>query len=364
MLEFYSEAFSLYPFWEEKYGHCLAPMGGGMEHQTMTTLSSFRFNLVAHELTHQWYGDDVTCASWQDIWINEGFASYGEYLAQEALISKQEADGWMLNAHEWAKSEPEGSVYIPLEDATSVWRIFSMALSYKKGAALLHMIRYELDNDSLFFETLQEFSAQYSDSVASGEDFREVLENVSGMEFEWFFEQWYYGQGYPQFAFTWSNSEDSLILDIRQQGSSAETPVFKTSLDIKLYLEDGNDTTIRVWVDKGEMLISTKVPAFVSDISIDPANWVLETSEIIKADSSDGLYTVSPNPFTDELVIRFKNGQAEREIYLTDMGGKTVLRQSSESERLSLDTHFLSPGLYILQVNENKNSYTTRVVKQ
>ncbi|MCK4751346.1 MAG: hypothetical protein KAT15_30015, partial [Bacteroidales bacterium] len=74
MIELYSGLFTPYPFRAEKYGHCLAPVGGGMEHQTMTTLSSFRFNLVAHELTHQWFGDNVTCASWQDIWINEGFA--------------------------------------------------------------------------------------------------------------------------------------------------------------------------------------------------------------------------------------------------------------------------------------------------
>ena len=113
MMLSFSGLFGDYPFWKEKYGHCLAPMGGGMEHQTMTTLANFGFNLVAHELAHQWFGDNVTCASWQDIWVNEGFASYAEYLALEQLVSYTAAAEWMEMAHNRVYTEPEGSVYIP-----------------------------------------------------------------------------------------------------------------------------------------------------------------------------------------------------------------------------------------------------------
>ena len=98
----------------------------------MTTIDNFSFYLVAHELGHQWFGDNVTCATWQDIWINEGFASYTEYLAYQNLVSQAYADGWMDSAHDWAMSLPDGSVYIPFDEATSVSRIFSNALSYKK----------------------------------------------------------------------------------------------------------------------------------------------------------------------------------------------------------------------------------------
>src|SRR5690606_33875381 len=81
LVNYFSDLFGRYPFYKEKYGHCLSPMGGGMEHQTMTTLRSFNFNLVVHELAHQWFGNYVTCRSWQDLWLNEGFATYSEYLA-------------------------------------------------------------------------------------------------------------------------------------------------------------------------------------------------------------------------------------------------------------------------------------------
>src|SRR5690606_36725812 len=73
MIDYFSELFGRYPFWKEKYGHCLVPLGGGMEHQTMTSQGNFNTSLTAHELGHQWFGDEVACGSWHDIWLNEGF---------------------------------------------------------------------------------------------------------------------------------------------------------------------------------------------------------------------------------------------------------------------------------------------------
>ena len=84
-IEKLSELYGLYPFKNEKYGHSQANIGGGMEHQTMSTMQGFNDELVAHELAHQWFGDNVTCATWQDIWLNEGFATYGENLMRQYL---------------------------------------------------------------------------------------------------------------------------------------------------------------------------------------------------------------------------------------------------------------------------------------
>ncbi len=364
LIRLYSDLFSDYPFAGEKYGHCLAPMGGGMEHQTMTTLSGFGFNLVAHELTHQWFGDHVTCAGWQDVWVNEGFASYGEYLALEFLRTPREAAQWMEQAHLWALSEPQGSVYIPVADANDPVRIFSRSLSYKKGAALLHMIRYELGNDSVFFETLARFQDRYADSIATGRDFLEVLNETSGNSYDWFFDQWYYGQGFPYFQFIWWQERDSVIIEIRQTPSSMVTPFFRTKLGLALQYEGGGDTLVQTRCDSSYMRIGIRLDRPVSAIIPDPDNWVLETSEVIKKSYNAGYFSVHPNPFGNELRVLFRTGSNKREIRLSDLTGKVLVEQSSAEGTVTLDTRNLRQGLYLLQVMEGKERYTAKVVRQ
>ncbi len=335
-----------------------------MEHQTMTTLQNFNFDLVAHELVHQWFGDNVTCASWQDIWVNEGFASYGEFLAREALLSREEAAGWMMYAHERALSKPEGSIYIPKEDARDEYRIFSTELSYKKGAAIIHMIRYELDNDSLFFETLSTFQERFADSVATGADFLAVLDEISGSGYDWFFDQWYYGKGYPEFQFIWWQTADSLIVEIQQSGSSEETPFFRTSFDLGFLLESGGDTIVRILVDQPVMKVLVPLHEPVIDLVPDPDNWVLEESSVIRKFQSKSYLSVNPNPFGDELNVVFRNGTGDREIVLSDMSGKIIAKRQTTSDRFSLPTMDLRQGFYLLWVTEGDERYATRVIKQ
>jgi aminopeptidase N len=184
----FADLFGNYPFENEKYGHCIAPLGGGMEHQTMTTLANFSFLLVAHELAHQWFGDYITCSSWQDIWINEGFASYCEYISNQYLKSQEIADLWITNVQENVKSNPDGSVYIPENMIHDEDRIFDYRLTYNKGAAIIHMIRQEVGNDSLF-ETLASFIRKFKNGNASGLDFRDHLHVITGKDFTEFFNQ-------------------------------------------------------------------------------------------------------------------------------------------------------------------------------
>ena len=298
IMEVFCDLFGPYPFREEKYGHYMWPWGGGMEHQTMTGMGSFRFSLIAHELGHSWFGDFVTCATWQDIWINEGFATYAANLATQHLAPIS-ASGERAYWFGRALNEPDGSVYVPAIEADSDPRIFSGNLTYGKGMALVHMIRFELQDDEVFYLTLRNFIDRYANDVATGMDFKEVLEETSGMDFTDFFDQWYFGSGYPIFELNWNQQGTDLTLQSIQSTSSEMTSLFRMSMEYKIYYS-GGDTVIRVFHGVKEENYQLSFPQIVDSIQIDPANWVLNTVSGIEGGSvkkgSGELFAVFPNP--------------------------------------------------------------------
>lgn len=299
-LEYFSELFTLYPFAKEKYGHSMAPMGGGMEHQTMTTQVGFFFTLTAHELAHQWFGDNVTCASWEDIWLNEGFASYAEYIALQRFVPS-EADDWMENAHRLALQRPDGSVKV--NDTTNVRRIFSSRLSYKKGAAVLHMLRFTVNNDMLFYEALRKYQRQFGGGTATTEDLRRVFEETTGMQLGYFFDQWYSGEGYPIFEVEWNQQDNRLLIISNQRTSSPTVSFFKTDMEYLIRTTTGT-TTVRVHHTKPNEQYVLQVDGTVTSIVADPQNWVLnadrpaEQNAFLEVPLTQDV-VLYPNPATD-----------------------------------------------------------------
>ena len=154
IIELFNNIIGEYPFASEKYGHAQFGWGGGMEHQTMSFMGSFNFELVAHELAHQWFGDYITTGSWQDIWLNEGFATYLTGLSYENLLDGVWWPRWKSLNVERIVSDPGGSVFV--NDTSNISMIFSGRLSYSKGAYLLHMLRWVLGDD-LFFKGLKNY---------------------------------------------------------------------------------------------------------------------------------------------------------------------------------------------------------------
>ena len=278
-IEKYSELFGLYPFSDEKYGHSQANIGGGMEHQTMTTTSSFGSTIIAHELGHQWWGDHVTCATWNHIWLNEGFASYCEYLAIEklpALFPTTTATQYMLDIHNNVMSQTAGSVYVPDASIFDENRIFSGRLSYDKGSAIIHNLRFEMEDDNLFFQTLQNYQQQFKDSVATADDFKHVAETTSGKNFTDFFNQWYYGEGYPTFNMVFTmQGTDSIILQVSQTVSAPDvTPFFKGLYEFKITSAQG-DTTVKAYVTYNGQAFKFRYNKIPNGIVVDPNNWVI-----------------------------------------------------------------------------------------
>ena len=365
-VELYSDLFSLYPFYEEKYGHCLTPLGGGMEHQTMTTIGGFSFSLVAHELGHMWFGDHVTCATWSDIWINEGFATYADYLANEFILGQGAANTKMQGIHTSVMSQPGGSVYVPPAEVTydNVWRIFDGRLSYNKGAAILHMIRFELQDDDLFFQVLRDYLEIYGDSTATGLDFMNVLNETSGMDFTDFFNQWYFGEGYPTYSIEWSQNDSEMFMEITQTTSAPTvTPLFKMKMGYRLLFYDGTDTIIYLQQTDNLNNFSIPISKQIGLIQIDPGNWVLnQVGSItvgINEDFSRTDFFIAPNPATNELNIKINStDKSNIEISILSLSGSILKKLNTDLMTVSVNISDLPAGNYICRINSgNYQSY-------
>lgn len=368
MIELFSELYGLYPFINEKYGHCMAPLSGGMEHQTMTTLGYFDFDLICHELGHMWWGDNVTCKTWSDIWINEGFASYSEYLTHQYLRSWASAQDVMADVHSSVMSETDGSIYIPLAETNDENRIFDGRLSYNKGSAIIHMIRFELEDDTMFFNTLKDFQTIYGDSTASGEDFKSVLETNSSLDFTDFFDQWFYGEGYPTYSIVWHQANDTVYFTSTQTTSSTVTPLFKMLMEYKLSSPSG-DTLIRVYQTGN--VNTFKIPTYktITGMAVDPNNWVLNKvgTIVVGIEETENPvhFMMAPNPCTSSLNVFFDNTNPENfEVEILDIYGRKISESIENTQNISINTSALAKGFYLLKVTGNGNTMVKRFVKE
>lgn len=364
MILLFSDLFGPYPFAKEKYGHAMAPMGGGMEHQTMSTMAGFNFTLVAHELMHQWYGNAVTCATWQDIWINEGFARYGEYVAIENLISREQADAWMSTIYDRVLREPAGSVYVPESGRLDPYRIFDLRLTYNKGGALLHMLRFLIGNDELFFNGMRAFADAFYGGTATGDDFRDFMENYTQVPLADFFEQWYYGQGYPVYDMTWTQEmNQELVIRLRQTASHPETtPFFSTPVPVAVQTATGTEWH-RLSPSSDDEEVSIPVEGEVLSVELDPRNIILKkTGRITATDPArDFGYRIYPNPARDDLFLEFTSGLSYR-VILTDIRGKVIRqRELAPAGTHRITVRDLPAGVYLLQLLNANGRWTERI---
>ncbi len=362
-LEWFSRLFGLYPFSDEKYGHCQVELAGGMEHQTMGSLGDFNFHLISHELAHQWFGDYVTCKTWNDIWVNEGFATYCQYLALQYIASQAYADTFMMGVHQYVMSAPGGSVYIPQVEADDETRIFDGRLSYNKGAAILHALRGEMNNDSLFFGMLRKYLKDFGHGVATGLDVRDVAQEVSGLDFTDFFDQWYFGQGFPVLSVLWSQAGDSLYLNITQRPSST-TSLFRMHLEFRLIANPG-DTIIRLYLDRPSNQLVIPVHRKVEQLVADPRYWNLfriQTMEQINREELPGLF-LFPNPCRETVQYLFQSlTPVDGKAVLTDLQGRNIRSFTLRSGWGTLYTGDLSAGVYLVCPGKDTSFQTVKLV--
>ena len=369
MMEVFAQRFGEYPFMGEKYGHAEFGRGGGMEHQTLTSLGGSSQWLIAHELGHQWWGNLVTCASFHHIWLNEGFARFSEAIWEEAY------NGIQAYKDYWQSHEYYGPGTIFVENPNSVGNIFDGNLSYNKAGWIVHMLRGVM-GDSLFFESLQSYV--YHDSLAYGavttEDFQTVCENVSGLDLGDFFQQWIYGEYYPQYAVSWEMLDtDELIVTIEQ---TQNWQTFRMPIQLNVT----TPTETLSFTVENESTYETYnlglIGADVIDVKLDPDNWILKDVVYLSIDSnlpqSEQLviYPAYPNPFNPETTLSFfipeNIGQSLAKVVVYDLKGSLVSIIWDGSIQPGLFTLKWKPknvasGSYFIRLTTLNTSYSQKV---
>ncbi|MEO8769778.1 MAG: M1 family aminopeptidase [Ferruginibacter sp.] len=369
-LQFYSSYFGEYPFIKEKYGHVQFGWGGGMEHQTSTFVVNTLEFLVAHELGHQWFGDKITCASWEHIWLNEGFATYLSRFYMENKYPDQ-AIANRIAVIDDITSQPNGSVKV--DDTTSVGRIFSGRLSYNKGSYLLNMLRVKL-GDSVFFNGLRKYQKDPTliYGFAKTDDLKRNLEEVSGKDLTYFFDQWFTGQGYPSYKVTWAQL-GSTSVKIKMDQVTSDPSVNFFELTVPLLFKNATQQKM-ILVDNtsnGQEFIENL--GFIPDtVLIDPEyNLVTNNNSSQKvATPNSGMPGISvyPNPIQNPVTVYLHDfNETSANIVLYNMAGQLIYKQKvaliNGTELVYINLDRLSHGKYILKVIAGNFKYSTPLLK-
>ncbi len=357
ILQFFENHFGAYPFADEKYGHAQYTAGGALEVQTMSFMGFFNFEVIAHEMAHQWFGDNVTFGSWTDIWISEGMAEYLSGLAVEAL-RPADWNGVKTSKINSITSQPGGSVYVT--DTTDLSVIFDGRLTYNKGFYLAHMLRWMV-GDTAFFQACRNYLQDHDAAYARTSDFQEHLEAVSGIALDGFFADWFYGQGYPSYTVSWEQVQDSVILWIDQVQSDPSVSYFEMPVPIKAYrFGIVADTVFQHTYEhqRFAMYVGTNQ---VSQLLFDQDKWILSKgNKIIKLITavpsldSDSL-VIYPNPASD--FIELSNDASIDEIEFVHASGIRILREVVD-RRVSLEG--LVSGHYTLVMRDRDKAVVSR----
>ena len=366
MIQLYDTLFGIYPFQNEKYGHAEFGWGGGMEHQTMTFVSGFGFELIAHELGHHWFGDKVTCGSWEDIWINEGFATYLSGLCYEHLLP----GAWLPFKRDkinYITSQSNGSVRC--DDTTSVNRIFNGRLSYAKGAMILNQLRWVI-GDSAFFAALNNYLTDVNTAYgfARTSDLKSHFEASSGQNLTWYFDDWFTGEGFPSYQINWSQSGSTVDITVNQTQSDLSVPFFELPLPIK-FMHNSQDTIIRLNNTFSGQSFSISIPFTINAVTFDPDYWIISNSNTIVTGIAENKLKnqieIYPNPANTSVTICYDlTNSTEVNVTVTDAVGKLITNKLFTGTQLTLDVSAFESGIYFIKVMDGNKVVVSSFNKQ
>ncbi len=373
MIGAYAARFGPYPFQDEKYGEVQNTWGGGMENQTLTSLGGFWESVVAHELGHQWWGDHVTCNDFHHVWLNEGFATYCEALWAESQSGLAAYHAYLENYRYYGP----GTVWAP--DELDDNRVFDSNLSYEKGAWLLHMLRHVM-SDTLFFQALRQYGEQYAYGTATTEQFRDVCASVGGRDLTKYFDEWFYGEYYPQYGYSWASAPSAIggydvTVVITQQQAWQK---FWMPVDVRINTGAGPRTFV-AWDSLAFQPFNFHVDAAPTTVALDPDGWILGMSAPMSITAAPpplaarlALAAPWPNPTRAGAVLAYalpQSGPARVRVY--DVRGALVWEHAEPlaaagPHQLTWDGrdhagHAVPVGMYVVRLETSAGDASRRL---
>ncbi len=366
-MQTFEDHFGLYPYRNEKYGHMQFNWGGGMEHATMTSMGGYGLDLIAHELAHQWFGDKLTCGAWNDIWLNEGFATMGEYVVFEKLLyTPVQFQNYLLNEMNYITSEPDGSVYIQNGDLNSN-RIFNARLTYTKGGYALRMIKWVIGDDQ-FYAMLKAYqnNPAFAYNYVKTPDFQNFLSTFTGRDFTEFFKDWIYGEGYPTYQIRWTQnaSNNKITFRVGQTRSSPKVSFFEMPLPIRVSGSGGQTAYFVLNHTSNNQYFTQDVGFAVTSVAFNYENQIVTKGSTVIKDNSLAVndfnkekLNVYPNPAKSFIKIYGLEKSADYKIYTVD--GKLIKKGTADKDAEISISNFVK-GTYILKFNDQ----SVKIIKE
>ena len=295
MMEFYSQLLGFdYPW--EKYSQIIVRdyVSGAMENTTAVIHGEFVYSdereflddpnemIIAHELFHHWFGDWVTCESWPNLPLNEGFATYGEYLWMEGKYSADEAAHYIhSDLKQYLNESTRKQVDHIRFDNENPNHMFD-SHSYAKGGRILHMLRYAIGDDA-FFNGLKYYLTEYANQAVEVHQLRLAMEYISGQDLNWFFNQWFLASGHPQISVEQTIEDNRVSLTISQNQSLETTPLYRIPLEIGIY-ENGVIKRFTIELNKQEEEFVFKTSSKAELVIFDADHYLLADISFDKTD--------------------------------------------------------------------------------
>lgn len=358
IIRLFDSLFGTYPFHKEHYGHMQFSNSGGMEHQTISSMSGFNYDLIAHELAHQWFGDKITCGSWKELWLNEGFATYLNLLCYDFLKPREEWLSQIKKVKEDVLKLDNGSVYA--YDTINEGALFNYRTTYQKGAMVLNQMRWYI-GDKAFFNALKNYASDTTSAYGftNQNKLKTHLETESGVSFDDYFNDWIFNQGHPIYEIKWQQKGMVLEIEISQTPSHNSVAEFNVPLPL-LVRGAQTDSLLRVPINGLSFKVEMPLNFIVKQMEFDPYHQILAKANVLFPVLSEQNVIIYPNPSNASLY--FSISTADISSYeIIDAVGKKVLEKRYLSpvfrETIStIESQNLSKGIYTIKFKTTDNN--------